>query len=260
MQVNEKGAEDFDGAPAPGSAMTSAMAGDQLDRPLRVLHRDEALLAVDKPSGLLVHRGWGRDPVTLVDLVRRALGGGKVFPAHRLDRGSSGVVLFALDADTAASIAELLSRGEVAKRYLALVRGRPPASGAIDHQLPRRPGGPRVPALTEFRLLHTAHTEPRHVSLVEAVTRSGRLHQVRLHLKHLSHPLIGDANYGKGRLNRALRDAYGLARLALHAAAIELPHPRGGDLLTLRAPLPEDLLLPLERMGFPDAALLADQL
>ncbi|MBW2277203.1 MAG: pseudouridylate synthase [Deltaproteobacteria bacterium] len=224
-----------------------------------VLYRDDNVLVVDKPSGLLVHRGWADDPVTLVDLVRQLVGGGKVFPAHRLDRGCSGAVLFALDAETARSISASIGGGEITKHYLALVRGEPPASGTIDHPLPRREGGPVVSARTDFRLLHTVKTEPRHVSLVRATTRSGRLHQVRRHLKHLSHPLIGDANYGKGPLNRALRERYGLARLSLHAVAIELPHPRDASRLEVRAPLPEDLAAPLYRMGFPDDVLLDAQ-
>lgn len=215
-----------------------------------VLHRDERLLVVDKPSGLLVHRGWADDPVTLVDLVRGLLGGGKVYPVQRLDRGSSGVVLFALDAETAGAISAMLGRGEITKRYLALVRGTPPERGVIDHPIPRRAGGPAVPARTEFRLLHTAETEPRVVSLVEATALTGRLHQVRRHFKHVSHPLIGDANYGKGPLNRALRERYGLSRLALHAAVIELSHPSTGARLEVRAPFPDDLAEPLSRMGF----------
>jgi len=224
-----------------------------------VLHRDDAVLVVDKPSGLLVHRGWADDPVTLVDLVRRLVGGGKVHPAHRLDRGCSGAVLFVLDAGTARRVAGMLERGEITKRYLALVRGEPPARGTIDHPIARKPGGPAVPARTDFRLLHRARTEPRHVSLVEATTLSGRLHQVRRHLKHIDHPLIGDANYGKGPLNRALRERYGLERLALHAAAIELRHPRTDARIEVRAPLPDDLRAPLARMGFPDPVLEAAQ-
>jgi tRNA pseudouridine65 synthase len=229
------------------------------ERRVAVLHRDDSILVLDKPSGLLVHRGWGRDPVTLVDLVRTELGAGKVYPAHRLDRGSSGTVLFALDPETAAAIADLFARGEIVKSYLALVRGRPPDRGDIDHPLSRRPGGPPVPARTEFRRLFTAETEPRHLSLVEAKTRSGRLHQVRRHFKHLSHPLIGDANYGKGPLNRALRERYGLARLALHARGIELTHPSSGRRLAIEATLPDDLRAPLVRMGFPEAVLSSAQ-
>jgi tRNA pseudouridine65 synthase len=214
------------------------------------------LLAVDKPSGLLVHRGWGRDATTLVDQVRETLGVEVVHPLHRLDRQTSGVVLFALNADVARSMRDAFESSAVEKRYLALVRGVAPESGRVDHPIPRREGGPRVPAVTDFRRVGQAPTEPRHVSLVEALPRTGRLHQVRRHLKHVDHHVIGDANYGKGAINRALAERYGLRRMALHASALTLPHPGKGELLTVAAPLPADLGEPLGRMGF-DPSLLA---
>jgi tRNA pseudouridine65 synthase len=246
---------DFDGTQRESPANYVGMENGPSERPVVVLYRDDSLLVLSKPSGLLVHRGWGRDRITLVDLVRDQLDAGKVHPAHRLDRGTSGTVLFALDPTTAAAITESFERGEVVKTYLALVRGRPPDRGEVDHPLPRRPDGPTVPARTEYRRLHSAATEPRHVSLVEAATSSGRLHQVRRHLKHISHPLIGDANYGKGPLNRAFEERYGLARLALHAHRLELIHPASGQQLAIEAPLPDDLGDPLARMGFPESLL-----
>ena len=201
---------------------------------LNVLYQDDVLLAVNKPSGLLVHRGWGRDETVLVDQVREALGVPVVHPLHRLDRQTSGVVLFALNPDVAARMGDAFESGAVEKRYLALVRGVAPDQGRIDHPLPRREGGPRVPAVTEFRRLAEAATEPRHVSVVEAIPRTGRLHQVRRHLKHIDHHVIGDANYGKGAVNRALAERYGLGRMALHAARLTFRAPgdggrRGGE-------------------------------
>jgi tRNA pseudouridine65 synthase len=218
---------------------------------LEVLYRDDRLLAVNKPSGLLVHRGWGRDPVALVDLVRDLLGGGVVRPLHRLDRGTSGVLLLALDAECARLLAERLAAGELDKRYLALVRGAAPARAVVDHPLPRDEGGPRVPSVTEVRRIATAEIAPRALSLVEARPRTGRLHQVRRHLKHLGHPVIGDANYGRGDLNREIAERYGLCRLALHAASLALAHPETGAPLEIRAPLPDDLAGPLAAMGLP---------
>ncbi len=219
-----------------------------IDATPTVLYRDDALLAVDKPSGLLVHRGWGRDEVVLVDRVREITGLNKVHPLHRLDRQTSGVVLFALTAAAARALGGEFEAGRVEKRYLALVRGRTPDAGIIDHPIPRREGGPRVDAVTAFERLHTLPAEPRTVSWVVARPRTGRLHQVRRHLKHISHPIIGDANYGKGPLNRAVRDRYGLCRLALHAASVALDHPDAGRIV-IRAPIPEDLAAPLAAMG-----------
>jgi len=224
-----------------------------MDLPL--LYRDAHLAAFEKPSGLLVHRGWGDDAVTALDLARDALGT-YVYPVHRLDRGTSGVLLFALDAETAALTQAAFERGEVQKTYLALVRGVPPEADLIDHPIPRREGGPRVPAVTAVRRLAVATSdapelspEVRRASLVEARPRTGRLHQLRRHLKHRSHPIIGDANYGKGALNRCFREEVGLARLALHAARLCLPHPVTGAPLDLRAALPEDLRAPFARLG-----------
>ena len=215
-----------------------------------ILYQDDVLLAVSKPSGLLVHRGWGRDATVLVDLVRDALGVDVVHPLHRLDRQTSGVVLFALNAEVAARMGDGFEDGTVEKRYLALVRGVAPDEGRIDQPIPRRENGPRVPALTEFRRIAHAPTEPRHVSLVEAIPRTGRLHQVRRHLKHINHHVIGDANYGKGAVNRALAERYGLRRMALHAASLTFRHPVSGHDQTVSASLPSDLAEPLVRMGF----------
>ncbi len=215
-----------------------------------LLYTDDDLLAVNKPSGQVVHRWRGRAEKTLVDDVRAYLQVGTVYPVHRLDRGTSGVVLFARSGELAAVLNDRFAAGEVHKTYLALVRGVPPPAGEIDHPISRRDGGPRVEARTDFRLLASRDLEPRTLSLVEARPRSGRLHQVRRHLKHISHPVIGDANYGNGALNRAVAAAYGLRRLALHASRLALTHPRRDRELVIEAPLPSSLSASLERMGF----------
>jgi tRNA pseudouridine65 synthase len=215
---------------------------------MRLLLVDDVLAVCDKPSGMLVHNGWARAPVVAVGEARRLVGR-FVHPVHRLDRGASGVLVFALDKETAAALHAMFEDGRVDKRYLALVRGVAPDEGVIDHPIPRREDGPRVPAVTSFRRIAVSTSE--RLSLVEARPRTGRLHQVRRHLKHIGHPIIGDANYGKGELNRDLAARHGLARLALHAASVELDHPATGARLRVEAPLPEDLRGPLVRMGFP---------
>lgn len=218
---------------------------------LVVLYRDEHLIAVEKCSGELVHRGWARDGPVLLDRVRHALDlGGPLHPLHRLDRGTSGVIVVGLDAEVARLLSQSWEKGKVQKRYIALVRGGTVRSQLVDHAIPRRPGGPRVPAQTSIKWLASAQTAPRETSLVEAHPLTGRLHQVRRHLKHVNHPVIGDANYGKGPLNRALASEYGLERLALHALGLEFEHPLTGELVSIRAALPEDMARPLQRMGF----------
>ncbi|WP_437281765.1 pseudouridine synthase [Sorangium sp. So ce375] len=213
---------------------------------LSLLHLDDRTAAFAKPSGLLVHRGWGSAPVVFVDLAERALGR-KVFPVHRLDRATSGVLLVALDAAAAALLCAQFEQGLAQKRYLALVRGVPPERGCIDHPIPRREGGPRVPAVTDFERLHALER----YAVVEARPRTGRLHQVRRHLKHISHPIIGDVNYGKGEHNRLFRERYALHRLALHAAELAVAHPETGAPLRIAAPLPDDLRGPFEQLGVP---------
>jgi tRNA pseudouridine65 synthase len=212
---------------------------------IELLHLDDHVAIVNKPSGLLVHRGWAQDREVAMTALRDHLGR-HVFPVHRLDRGTSGALAFALDSDTARLLHELFENGEVEKRYLALVRGVPPDAGVIDHPIPRSPDGPRVDAVTAFRRLHVFERW----SIVEAIPRTGRLHQIRRHLRHLGHPIIGDVNYGSGEHNRLFRTRFALHRLALHALELAFPHPVGGAPLRAYAPLPPDLAAPFAAMGF----------
>jgi tRNA pseudouridine65 synthase len=214
---------------------------------IELLHVDEHLVVANKPSGMLVHRGWGKDGDIALFRVRDAVGG-RVQPLHRLDRGTSGALLF---ARTAAALSELSRQFEahsVEKTYLALVRGRPEAAeGTIDYPIPRSEGGARVPAVTHYRVLGRSSVE--RCALVLARPETGRLHQIRRHLRHLGHPLIGDVNYGSGEINRHYRAEYGLYRLALHASSLAFTHPASGERLRVSAPLPPDFERVLERLG-----------
>jgi tRNA pseudouridine65 synthase len=214
--------------------------------PLRLLYRDDDLLAVDKPSGLAVHRGWAPDGEVMLTLVRR-LAGCRVYPVHRLDRGASGVLVMALAVAPARGLAASFAAGTVRKRYLALVRGIAPESGIIDHPIPRSPGGPRVPAVTGYRRLATFER----YSWLEVTPETGRLHQIRRHLKHLSLPLIGDVRYGKGEHNRLFRERHDLHRLALHCASISVAHPDGGR-LAVGCALAPDIAAALDSLALGD--------
>jgi tRNA pseudouridine65 synthase len=209
---------------------------------LTLLHQDDFLVAVDKPSGMAVHRGWSQERHVVLTVLRDQIGR-HLYPVHRLDRGTSGALVLALDPATARGLQERFEAGEVRKRYLALVRGIPPEEGVVDSPVPRAPDGPRVPAVTEFRRLGTFER----YSLLEVVPRTGRLHQIRRHLKHISHPIVGDVRYGKGEHNRLFRERFGLHRLALHALELGFPHLD----LRLVAPVPPDLAGPLRAMGLP---------
>jgi tRNA pseudouridine65 synthase len=215
-----------------------------VDPALAILHHDAHLVLVDKPSGLVVHPGWADDDGGLLRVVRARMGQ-RVWPVHRLDRGASGVVAFALSAGAAAALGRAFAAGEVEKRYLALVRGHPPPELVIDHPVPSRPDGPRLPAVTELRLLATWER----YALVEARPRTGRLHQIRRHCKHIACPIIGDVNYGKGEHNRLFRDRFGLHRLALHALALRVPHPAHGAPVDGWAPPSGALAACLEATG-----------
>lgn len=216
---------------------------------IRLLYVDDDLVVADKPSGLLVHRGWDNDDDVAMFRVRDALGQ-HVFPVHRLDRGTSGALLFARSPEVAARLAGAFERGEVAKRYLALVRGGPPDDGVIDYPIEKKEGGPKVHAVTRFRTV--ARSTVDRCALVEAVLETGRLHQVRRHLRHINHPLVGDVRHGSGQINRHYRATYDLHRLALHAYLLAFQHPtRPEQRVVVRAAMPDDLARPLEALGLP---------
>ncbi len=216
--------------------------------PIELLFVDEHVVVANKPSGLLVHRGWDRDDDVAMFRVRDALGGRHVYPVHRLDRGTSGALVLARSPADAASLCGSFEAHRIAKEYLALVRGRVVEdSGTIDYAIPKSEDGERVPALTRYEVL--ARSEVERCSLVLARPETGRLHQIRRHLRHLTHPLIGDVAYGSGVINRHYREVYALHRLALHASAIEFPHPATGVLTRVEAPLPDELRLAFAQLG-----------
>jgi tRNA pseudouridine65 synthase len=173
--------------------------------------------------------------------------GQRVFPVHRLDRATSGVLLFALDSEMAAVIGKSFAERRIEKIYLALCRGKPPDSGTIDYAVPCDKDGERVPAVTNYRRLWS---DGRY-SWMELSPLTGRYHQLRRHMKHISHHLIGDVRYGKGDHNRFFREHHGLHRIALHASVLVLPDPAGGEAIRIEAPLPDDLANALASLGVP---------
>lgn len=216
----------------------------RVTQPLKILHSDAHMVAIDKPAGLAVHRGWAKDPDYAMTRLRDQLGQW-VYPVHRLDRGTSGVLLFALSSQDARTLSAFFEGGTVIKRYLGLVRGAPPEHLILDYALVPDNGGARQPAVTELRRL----AQYGRYALVEALPRTGRLHQIRRHLKHLSCPLIGDVRYGKGEHNRFFRTEYQLTRLALHCSSLTLESLALPRLLTIEAPLPPDMANTIERLA-----------
>ncbi len=239
---------------------------------LEILYRDEQLVAIHKPAGLLVHRSDidRHETRFAVQLLRDQLGH-RVQPVHRLDKGTSGVLLFAFDRDTASVIGQQFERNEVAKTYLAVVRGWPPASGLIDHALTRQyddygklrteAAQESLPATTAFRTLATIELpEPvdryptARYALVALTPHTGRQHQLRRHMKHIAHPIIGDATHGKGRHNRFFQERFGCHRLLLACTELRLRHPATGENLIISAPLEGDFAALLTRFDWSLAA------
>ena len=219
----------------------------EVQRPLHILYRDDDMIAVYKPAGWLVHRSAIARHETRFVLQRlRDQIGQHVFPVHRLDQGTCGVLLFGLHKEATQKLAGHFAHHTARKHYLALARGWVPAEIDVDYAL--KPddapeNAPAQPAQTLLRGLAQLEWpeayDQRHagtrISLVEAFPKTGRRHQIRRHLKHESHPIIGDSTHGKGPLNRWWAERIGLQRLWLHAHALDIPHPRTEEMLHLRA-------------------------
>ena len=208
--------------------------------PLHILWRDEHLVAVYKPAGWLVHRtGLDAGETRFVMQTLRDQLGQHVYPVHRLDKGTCGVLVMALHSDAARALSQSFEQHATTKRYLAMVRGWAPADIEVDHAL--RPDD--APADAAVQSAHTrfaclaqltlaqacdARFDSTRASLVEAVPTTGRRHQIRRHLKHIAHPILGDATHGKGPLNRWWAERLGQQRLWLHAWQLTVPHPMTG--------------------------------
>ncbi|HTP52443.1 MAG TPA: RluA family pseudouridine synthase [Anaeromyxobacteraceae bacterium] len=215
---------------------------------LAILHQDEDLVAVDKPAGRLVIPGRGAPEPTVREEAEALLG--KLWVVHRLDRGTSGVLLFARTAPAHRALCSAFEHHRVTKRYLALVRGLLAKEERVEAPIARgRRGRMRIsagkegkPAATFVRPLATfpAKGLPE-LTLVEAFPESGRTHQVRVHLAHLGHPLAVDPDYGDRELLALPSGCPVLSRTPLHAASLELLHPVRGQALRIEAPMPFDM-------------------
>lgn len=214
---------------------------------LEVLHGDGALIVVNKPAGLAVHRSKmvGNAETFLIDLAREQFGG-EVFLAHRLDRATSGVLLLARSRDVAAALGEQFMGRDVHKQYLAVVRGWPePTQGTIDYALPgSRDSGPRREARTDYRVLHTTEVPialgrypQQRYALALAEPQSGRFRQIRKHMAHIHHPVIGDCQHGRSDHNRLYKQYFGCHRMLLHAWRLGFRHPIDGRPMLIEAPL-----------------------
>jgi tRNA pseudouridine65 synthase len=233
------------------------------DLALPVLHVDERLAVVAKPAGLMVHdSALARGETDFAADRLRDQFGRPVFLVHRLDRATSGCLLLAFDRDTASALGRVLMSHEVEKTYWAICRGWPAdAEFTVDHPLDGGPGKPeKKPALTHFRRLATAELDipssgfpTSRYAWLEARPRTGRFRQIRRHLKHLSHHLIGDTSHGDGRHNRAFR-MLGIHRMLLHARSLAFVHPGTGEPFSVEAPVDGEFAKALGLFGEPPRA------
>ncbi|MGE4396845.1 MAG: tRNA pseudouridine(65) synthase TruC [Sulfurimonas sp.] len=224
---------------------------------LDILYRDEYLVAINKPSGLLVHRSpINRHETEFAVQILRDQIGQFVYPVHRLDKPTSGVLLFALDKESAKLMGEQFMSRETKKSYIAVVRGYVDESGVIEHALSVKldkiadkdssEDKEAQDATTYYKRLATVEVpysvgkyDKSRYSLVQLEPQTGRKHQLRRHMKHISHHILGDTKYGRGEHNKLMRSEFNCHRMLLHASELQIKHPHTGEMLIIKAPLDE---------------------
>jgi tRNA pseudouridine65 synthase len=224
---------------------------------LEIIYQDEYLVVVNKPAGMLVHRSWlDKYETQFVMQTLRDQIGQHVFPLHRLDRPTSGVLVFALSSEFAAKMMPMFAQHEMEKTYYAVVRGWIEEEATLDYPLKveldkiadkfAKQDKDAQEAITYYRPVDkvevpfsTGRFPTSRYSLIEMKPKTGRKHQLRRHMHHLSHPIIGDTTHGDGKHNRLFREYYRAQRLMLHAAKLTFIHPFTEQPLQLKAEFDE---------------------
>lgn len=214
---------------------------------LEILYQDEYIVAINKPNGLLVHKTRIAEEKKefAVQQLRDQLGQ-RVYPLHRLDRKTSGVLLFALSSEVANAFRGIFENHQIQKRYLAILRGYIDDAGVIDHPIKDENKTEAQDAVTHFKRLATTELsipvgpyETARYSLVEAKPLSGRRHQIRKHFRHLRHPIIGDKQYGDRYHNAMFINNANCQNLLLHAHQVTFTHPIFDEEINITATLPD---------------------
>ncbi len=248
------------------------MATESKLNALSVLFQDSDLVVINKPSGLLVHR-TSLDPRATefaVQILRNQIGK-MVYPVHRLDKGTSGVLVFALSSEMAKNLSIQFSDSRIQKKYLSVVRGFAPLDIHVDYPLKEeldpladakaRQDKEAQSAVTDIQKLAEVEIPVQvdkfptsRYSLVQAFPKTGRKHQIRRHLRHLGNPVIGDSNYGSGKHNRFFENHFKIRRLLLHCSQMNFLHPRHGEELKLIAPLPTEMKILFQQLNWSEHA------
>jgi len=224
---------------------------------LDIIYRDDELIAINKPHGLLVHRSpiaADADEFAL-QLLRDQIGQ-KVNPVHRLDRKTGGVLLFALNKPAEIAMQQQFMENQVVKTYLAILRGFTPDEGEIDYPLAKE-NGTIQEAQTSYRTLNRAelhvpfgnHPTSRY-SLVQANPATGRMHQLRKHFSHIFHPIIGDRTHGCNKQNKLFKERWQMETMLLHASRLAFTHPYTNQPVVIEAPLHAEFVRVMELMGW----------
>lgn len=238
---------------------------------LEIIYQDDHLVAVNKPAGMLVHRSWlDKNETQFVMQTLRDQIGQHVFPLHRLDRPTSGVLVFALSSEVASEMMPMFAQHEMKKTYHAIVRGWIEVGDILDYPLKEEldkiadkyasKEQEAKEAITEYQPLHyvevphsTGRFPTTRYCLVEMNPKTGRKHQLRRHMAHLRHPIVGDTSHGDGKHNRLFREHYDSYRLLLHASRLEFVHPYTGKQLVLEAAIDEVWQRILSEFNWPES-------
>ncbi|GLQ31032.1 pseudouridine synthase [Litoribrevibacter albus] len=232
---------------------------------LSIIYQDDDIVVIDKPSGLLVHRSKMAQGVKefALQILRNQIGQ-RVYPVHRLDRPTSGILVFALSEQVLAEISGQFERCETRKQYQCVVRGFT-GEGVIDHPLSDPVDDRRLlrqgvtheakDAVSEYKTLEhyelpwpSGKFQTTRYSLVEVYPKTGRRHQIRKHMDHIAHPIIGDTRYGQGSHNRRFRDEFSCHRLLLAATGLEMTHPVTKQPLQFEVPPAEEMTAVIDQL------------
>ncbi len=224
---------------------------------LDILYRDEQFIAINKPHGLLVHRSPIAADVEefALQLLRDQIGH-KVYPTHRIDRKTAGVLLFALDKESEIALQQQFMNDQVSKRYFAVVRGHTPDAQEIDYPL-RKENGTLQEAFTSYVTLKRAeldvpfgaHPTSRY-SFIDVTPKTGRMHQIRKHMAHVYHPIIGDRTHGCNKQNKLFKEKWEMTTMLLHAHQLQFRHPVTGDMASITAPFQPEFNEVMALMGW----------